>query len=247
MTSAALCGWSGYWLTRRFSANTTARPDRVQQLLYSFDLVAQCVVLKGTVREMAYQQPQTHLSAELVQPADDRRRTASQGPTTPTNSLLNQIIREGLKGHYEQAVTLSRKSGASDLDVINARGVCLMRLGKYREAVVLFRNLVLQPGCVGMRYDRPAHYKTNYATALLLGGHVGGCLDVICELGDQAPQRTALLRNAIQRWVATLPFWTWCNWKVYGVEPLTYPVTLDFDAGEFTMSEGTLGETSCPS
>ena len=40
----------------------------------------------------------------------------------------------------------------------------------------LYYGLVLNPGCTWMRPDLPLVYKTNYATALVLGGNPSGCL-----------------------------------------------------------------------
>ena len=128
---------------------------------------------------------------------------------------------------------MSRKHGGEDLDIVNARGVCLMRSGKYNEAVALFRNLVLQPGCIWMRKDRPAHYKCNFAAALLLGGHPGGCLEILQELRGQEPPEAALLRSAIKKWESTLPFWAWVNWKTGRIEPDNCPVPIDFEPGDF--------------
>mgnify|MGYP002624573921 CR=1 FL=1 len=148
-------------------------------------------------------------------------------------ALLAEIFKAAAKKQYDRALALSRKPGGMDLDIVNARGVCLLRTGRYDEAVALYRNLVLQPGCTWMRKDRPLHYKTNFAVALLLSGRPSGCLDMLHELTAEAPPIGDVLRSAIKRWESTLPFWSWLNWKLCGAAPPDRPVCLDFEPGDF--------------
>ncbi|MEZ6073158.1 MAG: tetratricopeptide repeat protein [Pirellulales bacterium] len=150
-----------------------------------------------------------------------------------TSALLTEVLKEAARKQYHRAIALSTRKGGQELSVINARGVCLMRIGKIDEAVTLFRNLVLQPGCIWMRKDRPAFYKYNFATALLLSGRPAGCLDVLRELGAQDPPTAGVLRAAIKRWESTLPLWNWLDWKLYGSAPSDRPVLIDFEPGDF--------------
>jgi hypothetical protein len=170
---------------------------------------------------------------------------------SPPARLLAEVLKEADKKHYDRAISLSRKHGCQDPDIINARGVCLMRTDKYDEAIVLFRGLVLEPGCTWMRRDRPVHYKTNFATALLLGGHPNGCLEVLCDLAGDASPSANVLRSAIKRWESSLPFWAWLDWKINRTEPKNRPVQIDFEPGDFgtqaaPTSRSTLEEPTTP-
>ena len=188
----------------------------------------------------------THLTADNKSPVLQEQSKKTQ------SALLTEILKEAAKSHYDKAISLSRKHGGHDLDIVNARGVCLMRTGKYDEAVALFRSLVLQPGCTWMRKDRPVHYKTNLATALLLSGRPSGCLEMLHELAAEAPPTAGALRSTIKRWESTLPFWAWLNWKTGRIAPVNRPVPMDFEPGDFegeivlADAESGEGQTSPP-
>lgn len=164
----------------------------------------------------------------------DNTQPQSHSPRPGSSAyLLQAILTAAEHKQYEKALSLTTRRGGQDLEIVNARGVCLMRLGKYNEAVVLFRNLVLQPGCVWTRKDRPPHYKCNFATALLLSGRPAGCLEILHELGDDAPPVAAALRSTIKQWESSLSLPAWLAWKFYGSVPSTQPVSIDFEPGDF--------------
>ncbi len=90
---------------------------------------------------------------------------------TRTEDRVGQIARLAAEGHVKRALSLACDNPSSNRDQLNAKGVCLMRLGQFSEALNLFRSLALRPGCIWTRDDLPNHLKTNFATALLLSGH----------------------------------------------------------------------------
>lgn len=100
---------------------------------------------------------------------------------------------------------------------MNAIGVCLMRLGKAREAVDVYQGMVMKPGCTWMRPEVPKLYKLNFATALLLKGTPAGCLGTLSE-------RSQL--SFLRRW----------DWRLSHVEPPNCQIELDFPPGEFFHS-----------
>lgn len=153
-------------------------------------------------------------------------------PPALTPSVMDRVLAEAARGRYDRAIDISRTRGAQEPDVLNARGVCLLRVGRVEDAVALFRSLVLNPGCTWMRRDRPMHFKTNFATALLMAGHPSGCLEILAEAGVESPE-AARLRAAIKSWEATLPFWPWVNWKTSRIEPPHRPAALGFPPGDF--------------
>jgi hypothetical protein len=112
----------------------------------------------------------------------------------------------------------------------NALGVCQLRLGNAGVAVEVFRGLVLAAGGLILRDDAPVVFKTNYATALLAAGNVGGCQGVLAEVRDETNPAVARLRAAIRRWHDGLTFWQRLNWWM-GVQP-ERPVVLDHRPGD---------------
>jgi hypothetical protein len=151
------------------------------------------------------------------------------------NPDLNPIVERAIPhfeaGHYEKALNVLA-GGGSIPSVQNARGVCLMRLGRYEDAVRLYRGLVLQAGGTWARADVPALHKTNLATALLLHGHPSGCLSVLEEIGDPTYPPAIRLRQALAKWQSTLGFLQKLNWWFGRIEPPHCKVTLDFPPGD---------------
>lgn len=151
------------------------------------------------------------------------------------NPTFERAIVQIQARHYEKAVDLLRSAGGAP-EVRNAMGVCLLRLGRHEHAINTLRELVLAPGCTWMRSDRPAQYKVNFATALLLGGHPAGCVEVLGEIHNEALPAVKQLREAINRWQKTLTFWQRLNWKLGQVEPPNPVVSVDFEPGVFGIA-----------
>ena len=136
------------------------------------------------------------------------------------------------QGNFERAFQLLNAKG-EDLESQHAKAVCLMRLGRHREAIEVFRRLVLNPGCIWMREDRPLLYKTNFAMALLLDGHPAGCTAVLSEINNDKHPSVARLRAVIKHWETTMTSWQRFNWRWFVIEPVNRPVLIDFAPGEF--------------
>lgn len=179
-----------------------------------------------TPREMASGEPE----GATTPPTTASGATPAR-PETPAPSPKLAKMRALLEaGQVEEAHRLVSHRDFSDPYLKNAAGVCLLRLGKYAEAVTLFRSLALAANQVNLRPEAPLHFKTNFATALLLSGHLRGCEDVLAELGEDDHPLVARLLRAIERWKASLTFWQrlrhWLGGDV-GVQ-----VTLDFPPGD---------------
>jgi hypothetical protein len=112
--------------------------------------------------------------------------------------------------------------------VVNARGVCLMRMGEHQRALELFRALV-QDGA-GVRDDAPTVFKANYATAQLLTGNLTGCVVTLGQARDEAHPSVRRLREALGRWRRGLPFWQRVG-SFLGFDPGA-PVELGFPPGD---------------
>lgn len=145
---------------------------------------------------------------------------------------MRRIVSEAALGRYDRALALADAYPQRDQQVSNAKGVCLMRLGRSREAVALYRSLLVTPDCTSVRADCPAYLKLNYATALLLAGQPGACLDVLQQAGDRWTIARAL-RGAVERWETTLPFSQKLDWWINHVAPPGTTVATDFTPGDF--------------
>ena len=162
-------------------------------------------------------------------------KDASAVPVTLSDPTLQRAVQLAERGDCAAALQLLRSHG-QDRETLNAIGVCLMRLGQTSEAIKLYRTMVLMPNCTWMRPDLPTHYKTNFATALLLGGHPAGCLEMLDELGSAGGAVAEQLYAAVKRWESTLGLWRWIDWRICRVEPAKVKIELGFTPGEFVAA-----------
>ncbi|MBN9522701.1 hypothetical protein J0H58_29960 [bacterium] len=91
--------------------------------------------------------------------------------------------------------------------VRNARGVCLLRLGRPGEAIEVLRDLVFGPGGFAVRHDADPGFQANYATALLLDGNTQGFWGIFGGIRDRNHPTVARLDEAVRRWKAGMTFW----------------------------------------
>jgi hypothetical protein len=136
------------------------------------------------------------------------------------------------RGDYDRAIQFLHATGKGSASQ-HDKAVCLMRLGRFAEAVEILRKLVLNHDCVWMRPDVPLVYKTNFATALLLGGHPAGCRSLLGELDDGTIPAVIKMREILSNWEKTMNFWQRLNWRWMGIEPENKPVLFDGVAGDF--------------
>lgn len=133
---------------------------------------------------------------------------------------------------YLAAISLLRQAG-DDREIRNMLAVCLMRAGQARDAVQIYRQLVLVQGCTWIRPEIPDSYKRNYATALMLSGYPNGALEILRETDDVDDLVAVRIRVAIQNWVKTLSFWRRLDWKINRIEPPLANIPFEHVPGEF--------------
>lgn len=129
------------------------------------------------------------------------------------------------------AIEYIKSIGMSNVQLRNAFGVCLIRAGELDKATDTFRALCVGEGVV-LKSDADPLHLTNYATALLLKGNVSGCLNILQHLRDSEHAATARLRDAVERWRASLSWWQRFNVNLGTYEP-GEQIELGYCAGEF--------------
>lgn len=172
---------------------------------------------------------QQRVTASAKQPSSG---VVNADHSSRVNDILQRIQQLAALQRYDDAIDQLEAAG-NDRQLLNAKGVCLMRTGRFAEAIRLYRDLVIHSGCTWMRHDVPLVYRTNYATALALGGIPSGCLAILAELKDEQNLTVTNLRAAIRAWESQLSFWQQLNWRLGRIEPVDRPVTVTFEAGEF--------------
>jgi WD40 repeat protein len=115
----------------------------------------------------------------------------------------------------------------------NARGVCLMRLGRVEEALHLFRGLVCYNGTL-IRPTAPPAFKANLAAARLLAQNVEGAVDLLSQLVAQNETNETVfgLCSCVARWKEGR---TWADRLRQWWSGTTKPIQLDFPPGEIVM------------
>ncbi|MEW4453472.1 hypothetical protein AB1L30_12425 [Bremerella sp. JC817] len=138
-------------------------------------------------------------------------------------------------GEFAKALSLVQIPG-TDFLLKNAKGVCLLRLGKFDAAVPLYREIVFNAGCVWVRPEVPTFYKVNFATALILSGNIDGGSNILAQSMDENNEAALRLQACVQRWRRSYPLWKKIVWAV-GLGPANNaPLTLDFEPGVFEDS-----------
>ncbi|GAA4421599.1 hypothetical protein [Bremerella cremea] len=138
-------------------------------------------------------------------------------------------------GDFAKALSLVQIPG-TDILLKNAKGVCLLRLGKFDAAVTLYREIVFNAGCVWVRPEVPIFFKVNFATALVLSGNIDGGSNILAQSMDENNEAARRLRSCLQSWRRSYPLWKKIFWAV-GLGPAnTAPLTLDFEPGVFEDS-----------
>jgi hypothetical protein len=147
-----------------------------------------------------------------------------------TNFLLEQIRGLIQQRNYHAAIDLINRSGQHSAPVENARGVCMLRMGEIDKATKIFRELVFPAGSICPDPDVPLICRTNFVTAMFLGGNLAAGVDVLGQVQDRQ-------HPAVVRLYATLKTWKQrpglfqrlgCLLNAYPHKP----VRLDFPPGD---------------
>ncbi len=156
----------------------------------------------------------------------------SKTPSVSLETLLaraNQLLDSG---QPEDALRLLAPCHDSPA-VLNARGVCLLRLGSVAAALPMFRQVVFPAGAFSIPNDIPSPYQANYVTALLLMGNLSAGIDLLVEIPDHYHPAVRLLDLAVARWRKSLPWWRRLMLPL-GFYPET-SIPLDFPPGNLGM------------
>ena len=148
-----------------------------------------------------------------------------------STSTIDQVRALLNDGRSQEALDLIHHLGQSTPEIENARGVCLLRLGRVDEALSVLRNLAFQ-GHICIPSDTPVVFRTNFATALLMAGHTNGAIAAIDHLSDKQHPAVGRIHTAIRRWKAGLS-WPERFFSYIG-RPAGKAVVVDWAAGDLS-------------
>lgn len=110
------------------------------------------------------------------------------------------------RGQAEQAMASILHSGQESPPWRNAKGVCLLRLGKHDEAAKTFRGLVFPAGDIVAPEDTPPLYVANFITAMLLKRNFEAAIPLLEHLHNDGNPYVTQLLQAARQWKRSL---TW--------------------------------------
>ena len=97
---------------------------------------------------------------------------------------------------HEALQMITRIKSRTD-PMLNAQGVCLMRLGQIKDAVKVLRALAFN-GLPAIPSERPAVIQANYATALLLAGDNTEAIEILRHLDESKEPYVAKLKQTVK-------------------------------------------------
>ncbi len=131
--------------------------------------------------------------------------------------------------NLEEALGLLDRIGDNSMWFQNAKGVCLMRLGRASEAVKVLTPLVYIKGSVTPDSGTPDKIKLNLAEAMLLTGNMSGAESLLKEI-EGFEEAKSKLCCAVKKWKKSLPILTRIRAIFYAI-PTDKPLKLEGAVG----------------
>lgn len=152
--------------------------------------------------------------------------THNNKSVTGTDSRIRQLLEEN---RPQDALNLINRIDQDSASMKNARGVCLLRLGRIEEAISVFREITFR-GHICIPSDTPIVYQTNFAVAMLMGNHKQAVADIISRLDEKQHPAVGRIRSAIRKWEKSLRLFKRLLYKA-GLYPGD-AISLDFVPGD---------------
>jgi Flp pilus assembly protein TadD len=114
-----------------------------------------------------------------------------------TESDLMHIYKLIDDNQCQEALQMITRIKSRTDPVLNAQGVCLMRLGQIKDAVRVLRALAFN-GLPAIPSERPAVIQANYATALLLAGDNTQAIDILRHLDESQTPYVAKIKHTVK-------------------------------------------------
>ena len=166
-----------------------------------------------------YMEKQTQPNQALVKPT----RLLS------VDDLLQEVDKLLMAGSPHRALELISQSKLQSPRVVNATGVCQLRLGNAQSAVDIYRRLLVTGG-IFLRPDAPIIFKVNFAVALLMSDNLPGFYSTLAELHADNDPAVIKVRAGFNAWKRKLTFRQRVLFSC-GVQPQV-PIDLGFPPGD---------------
>lgn len=164
---------------------------------------------------------------------------ASTNAISDPNTLLDSARQMLDKGRAQDALDLLDSCGHSSRTIQNAKGVCMMRLGRHELAMKIFRDLVFPGGALAIPEETPTIFRINYATSLLLLDNVVTGLEMLGHIPDRQHPAVVRLSSAVRIWKRSLSWFARIGLLI-GITPKK-PFRMDSAPGEMMIPCGSDG------
>ncbi len=114
-------------------------------------------------------------------------------------------------------------NNSSDVEVLNCRAVCLMRMNKFSLAIAPLRSIALNTSTFHLRPEIPQHIRINYAIALFFGGEPSGGLDALADIQREDDPQVKMIRAQAKAWSASMNWLQRFDWYVNRIAPKALP------------------------
>ena len=137
------------------------------------------------------------------------------------------------KEEYRRALE-ALSNNTADPEELNCRGVCLLRMGEFAQAISPLRMAALNSKTLRIHEHVAYHIKINYALALFFGGEPGGGLDALGEFkASQDDPSVLMLRRQLKQWVEGMKLLRRIDWYLNRIAPPKGPVPPNEPIGQF--------------
>jgi hypothetical protein len=143
---------------------------------------------------------------------------ASTNVISDPNTVLDRARQMLDKGQAQAALDVLDSCGQSSRIIQNAKGVCMMRLGRHEPAVKIFRDLVFPGGALAIPDETPTIFRSNYATSLLLVDNIVTGLQMLGQIPDRRHPAVVQLKGAVRSWKRSMSFFARIG-LVIGITP----------------------------
>ncbi len=155
-------------------------------------------------------------------PAPTKPTDANTAVFAKLDSRLKQVKILMDQGSYQRAFD-AIPNNSSDIELLNCRAVCLMRMGKFAQAIVPLRSVALNLSTFHLRPEIPEHIRINFAIALFFGGEPAGSFDALADIKREDDPQVKMLRARAKAWTDSMNWLRRFDWYVNRVAPKIGP------------------------
>ncbi len=177
-----------------------------------------------------YTKTKSHTSNSTQNPLQSPGSTSDLERLDPKLRLVKNLTD---RGEYKLALEALSKH-TTDPEVLNCRGVCLLRMHGFVEAISPLRMVALNSSTFHVHEHVANHIKINFAIALFFGGEPGGGLDTLAEVKHSLDDPSVLmLRRQTKHWVQGMNLFRRMDWYLNRIAPKQGPIPPGEPIGRF--------------